>query len=399
MTMQKAKELIQDLLKQYTALTIKRKPKLNWKITPAAAEKIELDYAAGTLQVEANSERNMAFALGQTLTALKSGHLGEYLGVSRPCFPLRPLFITESQPVDPKNVCLLGYNAVILEGNKERTLFQEYGIKVFAKAPQADVEGLFWESALLQPDFAPFDLTLFDAVCQELKQVEEMKKEVIFYVPSNGERQHWLSDLVDRAGPRTTIAFSAVAGEPAADHLPLHPFWETLRSSPDVSSTPLLPILNIGAVKQGECLCALPFDQLEQVLPRLERHTFAGFIGLTKHVPEELGLLHLSLWAAGQSLWHRKAPKLSAETWCLAHRPDLNFSEMSEALDKMRGIAKGVSAIRAGCEERPLADALLASLSWLDEKMKKGGFAEYYRRFAIDMRNQLKEGKFKHCKE
>ena len=439
------KKLIDESLKRYSALEINRKPKLVWKIDPVQEEFVSLEYAGGVLHVEANNERNLLFAFEQAMAALLSGHLGEFLGRVKPRFPLRPLWLgceqsvrlsssvsvgmPDEQSLEPfcQRLCRLGYNAVILgkrdetfhekEGKIDLSTFQDYGIKVFVKpdvscgSPLDSFAGLpencalFWKSDLLHPDFqnhpGAFDLTLYDIVEKELKLVEGAagKRELIFYIPTEDEasaklQSLWLSDLIDNAGSRTTIAFSAVAGDPCGDHLPPHPFWEVLRVSPDCSATPLLPLINTGAVKQGECLWpSLPFDLLHQFLPRLERHPFAGFIGLAHHVPEGHGLLHLALWVAAQALWRGKSPSVSAETWSLANRPDWKFSAHAEDLDKVKGIVKRVGARRERLarEER---EALLADLALLDYKFNNGskkgenpGFADYYTYFAIDMRN------------
>lgn len=390
----KAKKLIEEILKKFSS-------KLVWRVVRDRKESISIDCSGGCLRVEANNERNLCFALEQALTAWQSGHMGEYLGRREPAFPLRPLWVFDA-PTEAfcKSLCRMGYNAVILAGEVDPSLFQSYGLKVFIKPeiknfcplnlsfkPGNDrVDGIFWESGVSNPEFlgdpGAFDLTLFDLVNKEMTLIEKSigNLELIYYMPLC-EEVYWLSDLMDNAGPRTTIAFSAVAGDPREDHLPRHPFWDTLRALPDISSTPLLPIINTGAVKQGECLWpAPPLDLLEQFLPRLTRHNFAGFVGMTTRVPESYGLLHLSLWAAAQALWHGKTPELSVETWLKAHRPDLNFSSVD--FIAMRGIVKGAG--QAQTKERQ--GALLSALLLLDLKHKQSA---YFTHFASDMRNLL----------
>jgi hypothetical protein len=282
--MQKA---IEDLVQQYSAL----KPKLVWKVAPSTKEKIVIDYAGGILQVAANEERNLYFALHQAMIGLKSGHIGEYLGWANPRFALRAVQLDQVDETACRKLAMLGFNAAIVPNREALPLLRSYGLKGFCK------NGEFWESGLLSPDFlddAP-DLTLVEKVYQEMRHIE--KGDVILYIPAHdlagAKRQsEWFADLLDAVGRLTSVAFPAKVGQA------LHPLWGHLRKTKEISGTPLLPLLDFG-------------KDLSDILPRLKRHPFAGAIG-------SAAVSDCELWIAGQALWHGQSPALSAETWELA---------------------------------------------------------------------------------
>ncbi len=364
-----------------------------------------------------------------------------------------------------RNCLMMGYNAVILGGrlgivDQEESvefsgfleivrIFNSYNIQVYLK-PQLilpkkcksycpldrsyqsflqkafsslslPISGYFWESALLYHEFQLHDkakeMTLADLVLAEVKLIEEnLKKEqsLLFYIPTqdgDGASQHasWLPEFCDDVGNNTMIAFSSVSGDPAEDHLCSHPLWEALRRLPDVSATRLLPIVNSGAVDQGEGLWpAPPFDSLQYYLNRCFRHHFAGVIGLANQVPENKGLLHMCLWVAGHAQWSKRDPYLLAETWCTAYRKEWDIGNDVNALDKVRWLVKDLSRLRGVGDEksreslsqeecRCLGESIIAQLKQLSflfhQEQKKGNekpsFLDYFTCFSHDARHVL----------
>ncbi len=224
-----------------------------------------------------------------------------------------------------KRVASLGYTGVItssIEGWEEA----EVPIWLHFKSPDCSpldeqflnlvwdslgevegVAGIFWES-VYQTRSGHRDQTDYDLLLRELQTVEAATDglPLIFYPSSPDprviERQaSWLEDLLIDAGEETTIAFSSRAGEPTADHLSLHPFWQRVVESP--SHTKILPILNSGSVQQGEGLWPIDTsDLLTEVLHRMQAPGFHGAIALTASVPEKGCTLDRNLTIASKSL-------------------------------------------------------------------------------------------------
>ena len=261
-----------------------------------------------------------------------------------------------------RRVLELGYNALIFGNNgwgitnaalqnaevlQKFTYIREYGIKIIlkpsllhyneAKCPLdlpyqdtikasiqeflkqvPEVDYIFWESALLHADFlhhpAARDWTFYELVLSEVKLLESSLKDKVplfYFVPAfdklSATRQStWLPRLCDDVANNTIVAFPAVSGDLYGDHQLPHPFWEILRASKNSSSTRLMPILNIGGIKQGEGLWpVLTFDILEKYVSRCYGHPFAGAIVLTGAIPGKGGILDCNLWVASQALWRK----------------------------------------------------------------------------------------------
>lgn len=261
------------------------------------------------------------------------------------------------------------------------------------KAPSIDY--IFYEGRFQHPDCIQhplaLDATQIELVQAELKMLEtslQGKVGLIYYVPATDEttathHASWLSALCDFAGNKTILAYSAIAGSPWEDHRSPHPFWETLRQSPDVSATPLMPIVNIGAVRQGEGLWpTLTLDLVERYFSHCHRHHFAGAISLIGQLPKEGALLDCSLWVAAQVMWKEQSVRLLAETWFRAQRPDLDFPVFADALRDIRSISADLSFLRSlhnenhrdliSSEEcRTIAASLLARLKHLQFQFEK----------------------------
>lgn len=292
---------------------------------------------------------------------------------------------------------------------------------LFKKAPAIDF--IFHECCMVNPELlqdpSVRNATDYDLVIAELSMLEqalEGKASLIFYVPTSPRHAHqqskWLSLLCDDVGPKTIVAFSAVSGVPWADHLSPHPFWKELRQSPDCSATPLLPIINIGCIRQGEGLWpTLTLDLIEKYFPRCHRHHFAGVIGLVNYLPASGALLECNLWVASQELWKPNSSILSVETWFRAQRPDLDFDLFAQPLREIRILAIDLSLIRSlhaeqhcetisNDERRALAESIWARLKKLQivfeanqripiDAKSRVGFADYFLYFLTDTRRIL----------
>lgn len=234
---------------------------------------------------------------------------------------------------------------------------------------------IFWESMLLYSNYRYHpnakEATTIEIVLEEVRLLESLlgaNTGLIFYLPSpnpqSAQKQAaWIPELLDDLGPKTVLAFSAVAGEISADHQLDHSLWNTLRLHRESSATPLLPIVNLGAVHQGEGLWPLVnLDLCERFIPRCQRHNFLGMIGFANHLPKQGGWLDSLLWVAGHSQWDSFQPHLLMETWFKAFYPNEDFSHCYPLLKDARKIALRTSSLHALACNRKRAN--LASEEW-----------------------------------
>lgn len=254
---------------------------------------------------------------------------------------------------------------------------------------------IFWESMLLYSNYRYHseakEATVIEIVLEEVRLLESIlgaNTGLIFYIPSPNpqtaqKQAAWIPDLLDDLGPKTVLAFSAVAGEISADHQLDHPLWKVLRLHRESSATPLLPIVNLGAVQQGEGLWPIVnFDLCERFIPRCQRHNFLGLIGFVNHLPKQGSWLDNLLWVAGHSLWHSFQPHLLAESWFKAFYPNADFNCCYPLMEDARKITLRTSSLYAlACsrkrfnltseEWRLYADEILAQLKLLQLKCER----------------------------
>lgn len=260
--------------------------------------------------------------------------------------------------------------------------------ELFEQYPSIDA--LFWESLwqteAYQDGESALETTDAEIALTEIQLLEKCiqgRSKLIFYMaaPNATKKEtirqaHWIVSLLDDMGKDSVLAFNAVSGSAFDDHACDNPLWECLRESPDSSSTPLLPILNSGLVKQGEGLWPITnFDLLERFLPRCSRHHFAGVVGLASHLPQAGSVLDCNLWVAGHALWWPLPPALLAETWFKAFRAEESFTFCLQIMKKARFIALSLTALPkenlAADEAKICGDSLMANLKhlkWLWEK-------------------------------
>jgi hypothetical protein len=280
---------------------------------------------------------------------------------------------------------------------------------------------LFWEATDSYQEFLENahlkNETFVEALLREIQILEKgLKKSqaLIYWLPTGNEalalqQSDWLIQLSNQVDINTRLAFSAVCGNPYADHLPPHPFWQALRQRYFQSSVRFLPIVNLGSVKQGEGLWPTSIlDLIDHFLSRCDKKVFAGVIGLTHSVPAEGSILDCNLWIASQYLWQKNSPWLMIETWLLAHRRDWDPISYFQLIKTSREIALELSKIRALSQEtgrdtlsfdeaRVLVDSVLAKLKLLQlqlekiekkrfKKQEKSTLFDYFTFFARDAR-------------
>lgn len=425
--------------------------RLKWQINRSLKEGFSCKYAGGEYSLEASSPSAAIYAIDQLKIGLASGHAGEFLGEWHPRFPLRPLWMHSDVEIALKpgisvhipscfvngvsdafceRVLQLGYNAILMgcwqESDKPShkaspetltnvcTTLRSFGLKVIVKPHlkhssfeelSLNVDGIFWENNCLKPGHPLVrDATDADLVRAELhlvQQIVDQKKLLIYYIPTAdstmaSRQAAWLPALCDEMRENAILAFPAVSGGLFEDHLPPHPFWEALRKSPDVSTTPLMPIINIGSVKQGEGLWpTLPLDLLQKYIGGCHRHNFAGAIGLVNQIHDNRPFLNCSLWTAAQMMWRGGSAPHLAETWFLAGQPKYHFSDMSKAYAAVRELIVQASLLRS-LEENPdqltqeecrsMIDSMLMQLKHLQMQFEKRSLNDYFVPFMRDIR-------------
>jgi len=385
------------------------------------SEVFNTTYAAGKIGFEADSPLAGVYGLRQVEAATLSGYLGELLGKNAPRYALRPLWVGVEQLEGEVHKCAqriaeLGYNAVVLTSeqlsslhdlNEISAVLRNYGLKVIVKHATLDslhvlwpaIDYLFWEASYLS-EKTDRDSIEYDLALNEVSRLEQMlptKVGLIYYIRSESLAESkritpWLSKLCDEMGPKTLFCYEAMV-----EAQRLHPFWEAQRLSPDVSATPLLPIIDAGCVKDGEGLWpVLPLDLLEACFSRMTRHHFAGAVMQVRALPTSRGLLDCNLWVASSLLWKDLSPALAAETWFKAYRPDLDFSRFESALRMIERIAVELRSLEvSGDEARAKAEAMISQLNLLQllfsKEVKGEGptFSDYFNYFARDARRLI----------
>lgn len=268
-------------------------------------------------------------------------------------------------------------------------------------------EHFFWESQLHHPGYfahlqAKYALQ-FDLIKEELHNVEKNlneKSKLIFYVPTIGnqeaERQaEWLPRLNWEARRNTSIAFSSVAGHYTEDHAPLHPFWDVLDKWQGNPLKTMLPIINIGGVRQGEGLWpSLSFDLFE-LLPRISHYQLANPLVVAPQIPPGHGFLDCNLRAFAEMQNHLIHGDIAIENWFKRHKSEIPFGKYREVFKKIRKIVTDLSLMRymqgnreEHEEARHLIETILSQLKYLEVALskEKTDLFEYFTIFCRDAR-------------
>lgn len=261
-----------------------------------------------------------------------------------------------------------------------------------------------WNTSKYLAEVHAKDATLGELVLAELRLVEEVLPQsasLFFHLPYHaGVRESFweksFQHLCDDAGIKTAIAFDFCAG--AAWEAPniQHPLWEILRTQKSSSSTPLIPIVDIGAVTQGEGLWPLAtVDLIPQILPFVKRHPLAGVIGLVPGMPLPNSLLEASVSSWGYALWTRVTDFHFFESWGMAHFPELGTAQFKAVVDLSRDIANKIHFLESGGPAPSLARQIGESLAGRAKELEalaqlqKSALSEIVPYFIRDARRSL----------
>ncbi len=142
------------------------------------------------------------------------------------------------------------------------------------------------------------EYTSYEILLSELRMLEETvipSCSLIYYIPSSKKQGdisfRWLEHLFRDISSRTIIAFSPyLEGIERELISSLHPIWRFLRCKTKGNSTPLMTILNVGCVGQGDGVWPiLTLDSIGEVFQRFDDHPFFGVIAYTNHLPQNSG--------------------------------------------------------------------------------------------------------------
>lgn len=248
-----------------------------------------------------------------------------------PRFPIRPLFLKNANlPIDVlcERLIEFGYNTLALNFFSDANLetISSYGLKSLLM-----LEGSY--KSLPAVDYVYYPSPYMDdcsktqlerAVSEAFKIIKYLHKHsTLIFQPHQTESVHWWNKLLDELPDKTILAFPT---HERNGHL--HPFWDILHSSIDVSSTSIMPILNAGCLGIGEGLWPLMLaDHIEDVLLKCNSHSFSGFLSLAANMPAYEAWGSLNLWIAARSQWVNPICSCQdiAKDWFKLYRPDIDL--------------------------------------------------------------------------
>ncbi|MBT3394428.1 MAG: hypothetical protein HN411_04885 [Waddliaceae bacterium] len=348
-----------------------------------------------------------------------------------------------------------GYNAVILGGSetpKERrhqedknfvdtiAVIRSYGIKVIVKADITleeqcpcnahyrdavekeinslscllnDVDYIMWESGFCNKNFYgdAENATVYDLISNEVATIENAlqgRSGLIYYLPYHENhnpswQSSWLENLCNDASNGTIVAFSAVSGKAHESYRQEHPLWQALRQNDDIDITPtLMPIVNVGKTSYGEGLWPdLTLSAIERYIGTRYHHACIGATVMTRHLPDNDGILAASLWIAGQRMWRDITACDLADTWFRGYRPEIPYQHHKEMLNDVEDIIIALYRLyhndnddKEGC--RIKAQEILARISVLQKEYGMNydddtvtTLGDYLRYFVRDARKMI----------
>lgn len=215
-------------------------------------EHYQITYSNRTLKLKASDPYVAAYAIRK----LAKSYLPEEVGEHLPRFQYRILCLKEWTD----DAYSIGYNKFLPFDEKQGSFY--------------------WQSKLDQQEYyqrlEAKDALLFDLVLEEISQVASE----VFAIPGVSLQEakfqcDWLLSLTHEVGDQIMLSFPAfVEGQ-------LHPFWECLRQSFVLSSTPLLPRVSA--------------ERVSEIVPLCKRHPFTGIIvdceTIDEHVEQAAELL------------------------------------------------------------------------------------------------------------
>ncbi len=350
----------------YREPVIKTDPHLKSK-----REGFSAKYCSGILTVQGNSR--MGEKQGEIFfkSLASSRCWPEFLGISHPLYPLRPLWISGEMCSRlvlhgfhslPDKILQLGYNTLIVGGIDEemerssfylQSQFQSFqyhlndnGIRLVlnlssvAGNKQSDLMDilprdsvvLFCSEIKEECSEEGDDRLYLDKITDEIHYFEKRMKgcfSLLYYLPIFDNRNYgnFLHSLSLRVLPKTVLAFPA-----ASEGLKAHPFWIELRQMQEPLGLQLLPIINYEPAS-GYSLC---YDHFESCISFSHRHLPAGFAAYISDLGEEGSFLHGNLWVTGHLQWKCLSPDTWIDTWFRSFHPDTDYFEYKYALTKLR---------------------------------------------------------------
>ncbi len=422
--MQKNKNFVDIMCQEYSATlkTQNRKPmKPHINIISIGEEKSEYylaKYEGGQISIQASQSAIAVTALADLQVGVRSGHFPEYLGTRKPQLPLRPLWPERAGPHSARRILELGFNAIVVDGSKERekivelcehyhahniqVICQVQSIEELERAGQGRGKGLpdkwLYKSQIGQTlqvkHTASLNTTILDRLEQELQTMEAAAKNkgLLFYLPyfpkqSEEKQARWCEYLSKVAGRYTHLAFPAVVAKQDGQKQ-LHPFWQLLRMAIDPIETPLLPVVDAGHAGEGRGYWpTVDLEYLQEIRLRTSRHKFAGWLSQTSLIPKLGGVLDCSLWIAGHAQWG-DLPELLLETWLSANFPGCfqscklvkSAGNLLSAMHKLRQVHQMDSL-------RKTVEHLLQEANRLNSNNEQ--LEAYFRYFRRDIRRKL----------
>jgi hypothetical protein len=341
--------------------------------------------------------------ISQLVKGFEAKNPTPFIGEKNPKFSVRALWFCEGFPVELSPGCRVtlphsffttkdqlaliaskliewGYNYIIL-GDYNRVvpqveekvdykyiyqLFNTLGIKVIYKPlfvysnikEQVEqwseilnhCDGLYYQSFLNDSEFTqfPYRLTRQELVVEEhhilYSTLQRIASEptLFFEVPYSPYIN--LIELQKEISTSTHLVFSPVKSKAHYNHSSLDLVWNEISSQRYLSHTPLCPLINSGAIFQGEGLWpSLPLELFQQISQNMHSSSFSGVITLTRSLPKSKTILDLSLWVTAQLLWHGGNPMDWIALWCKASGWD---SVELKFLESIRRITLLVSSIK-----------------------------------------------------
>lgn len=280
------------------------------------------------------------------------------------------------------------------------------------KAKYPKIDYLFVESNFESKDFLDDpqagNLTFKELILEEIQILSKFcSRGLIYYLPSHSAKaeklSQWILDLVLEIPKNTLIAFSAKEGSPTQDHLPSHPLWKKIEQKNWNGLIPLIPMINMGGIQQGEGLWTLyNLDLIDRYVSKSIRCHFEGIITIVNHLPAHEGFLGLNLWLNTRTMWepHSKSGIL-AEKWQQAYHPECDFEAFQPCLQTIRAVSLKLSLIRSAINEpfrdcytseecKMMVDAIhsrLQELSFYNAKRANTVFKDSIDFFIRDARN------------
>ena len=373
-------------------------------------EAFRVFYRAGQLEIFAESDFGAATGLYQQLMAVQSGIFLDEEEERVPSFSLRPLWVTSERVHFCASMCQrlveCGYNALVMNFRQVDSAVtqqtKEYGLKLIAQVEtqreleqllsnSLELDGIFWSGKAKKSA----EETQLEQHCMQLRNLEEAclaRCPLIYYVPlsKEGEAEEqakWMPALQDNAGKKTIIAFSALSGPAWENHYALHPLWEVLLKSPDCSATPLMPLLNVGGVDQGEGLWpVLTTEWAMRCVSKMRRHPFAGILSLTRHIPKRGGLLDCNLWVAGQLQWRGSSEEVLLERWFAARGASVSGLEPFKAATQLWLRIRCLKSETTRCQVEGIVAQLKRLRELVNENVLRGSpFSGYFRYYLRDI--------------